>query len=143
MSEGAERTLRTFVNVITPAYFDVMRIAVLHGRAFTDDDRTQATNVAIVNGAFARQFFGGLVPIGKRVGLCSSQSCGPSATRTMVVVGIVEDAKYSDLRQPAPPILYLPFAQGEQHLGEIQVRTAGDASTRAASRAAAMAAMNR
>ena len=122
------RTLRTFVNVITPAYFDVMRIAVLHGRVFTDEDGAHATNVAIVNGALVRQFFGGVVPIGKRVGLCNSQSCESSATRTMDIVGVVEDAKYSDLRQPAPPILYMPLAQSEQRVGEIQVRTAGDAS---------------
>ena len=129
--EGASpdgRTLRTFVNVITPAYFDVMRIAVLHGRVFTDEDRANTTNVAIVNGAFARQFFGGVVPVGKRVGLCTSQSCEPSTTRTMDIVGVVEDAKYSDLRQPAPPILYMPFAQGERRVGEIQVRTTGDIS---------------
>jgi len=122
------RTLRTFANVVTPEYFDVMRIRVLRGRAFTDDDRAQAANVAIVNDAFARQFFGGAVPIGKRVGLCSSESCGPSAARMMDIVGVVEDAKYSNLRQPAPPILYMPFAQVEQRLGEIQVRTAGDVS---------------
>jgi len=122
------RTLRTFVNVITPAYFDVMRVVVLHGRRFTNDDRATAADVAIVNRAFARQFFGGVVPVGRRIALCSSESCGPSTTRAMDIVGVVEDAKYSDLRQPAPPMLYLPFAQGEQRLGEIQVRTAGDVS---------------
>jgi len=126
------RTRRTFANVITPAYFDVMRIAVLRGRGFTDDDRAQAARVAIVNDAFARQFFGGVVPIGKRVGLCSSESCGP-ATSMMDIVGVVEDAKYSNLRQPAPPILYLPFAQVDQRLSEIQVRTAGDVSAVASS----------
>ena len=121
-------TPRTFVNV-TPAYFDVMRIAVLHGRTFTGDDRSHAADVAIVNGAFARRFFGGAVPIGKRVGLCSSESCGLPTTRPMHIVGVVDDAKYSDLRQPVPPILYMPFAQVEQRLGEIQVRAAGDLST--------------
>ncbi len=121
------RTRRTFANVVTPAYFDVMRIAVLRGRGFTADDGVQAAKVAIVNDAFVRQFFGGMVPIGKRVGLCSSESCGPG-TGMMDIVGVVEDAKYSNLRQPAPPILYIPFAQADQRLGEIQVRTAGDIS---------------
>jgi predicted permease len=122
------RTLRTFVNAVTPTYFDVMRIAVLRGRGFTDDDREGVTDVAIVNGAFARQFFGGAEPIGGRVGLCSSESCGPSATRVMEIVGVVEDAKYSNLRQAAPPVLYVSFTQVERSLGEIQVRTTGDAS---------------
>jgi predicted permease len=137
------RTQRTFANAITPTYFDVMRIRVLRGRAFTDDDREQTTNVAIVNDAFARQFFGGVVPVGKRVGLCSSESCGPSATRMMDIVGVVEDAKYSNLRQAAPPILYMPFTQVEQRLGEIQVRTAGDVSAVASSLYRALADVDR
>ena len=137
------RTLRTFANVVTPTYFDVMRIAVLRGRGFTDDDREKATNVAIVNDAFARRFFGGVVPLGKRVGLCSSESCGPSATRMMDIVGVVADARYSNLRQPAPPILYMPFAQTGQHLGEIQVRTAGDVSAVASSLYRALADVDR
>jgi predicted permease len=137
------RTLRTFVNVVTPNYFDVMRIGVLRGRRFTDEDREQATNVAVVNAAFARQFFGGVVATGKRVGLCSSESCGPSATRMIEIVGVAEDAKYSNLRQAAPPILYLPFTQFERTLTEIQVRTAGDASAVALTLYRALATVDR
>lgn len=122
------RTLRSFVNAVTPTYFDVMRIAVMRGRAFTDDDREEATNVVIVSDAFARQFFGGVVPIGRRIGLCSSESCRPAATRMMEIVGVAEDAKYSNLRAAAPPILYVPFTQVERSLGELQVRTTGDVS---------------
>jgi len=64
-------TLRTFANSITPCYFDVMRIAVLRGRGFTDRDHETAPKVAVVNETFARRFFGDADPIGKRVGLCS------------------------------------------------------------------------
>ena len=97
---------------MTPTYFDVMRIAVLRGRGFTDDDREQATSVVIVNHAFARQFLDGVEPIGERVGLCSSESCGPSTTKMMEIVGVAEDAKYSDLRQAVPPILVRPLRAG-------------------------------
>jgi len=137
------QTLRTFVNAVTPTYFDVMRIAVLRGRGFIDDDREQATSVAIVNQAFARQFFGGMVPIGKRVGLCSSESCGPSATKMMEIVGVAGDAKYSNLRQTVPPILYVPFTQVEQNLGEIQVRTGGEVSVVASTLYRALADVDR
>ncbi len=120
-----------------------MRIAVLRGRGFIDDDREQATSVAIVNDAFARQFFGGVVPIGKRVGLCSSESCGPSATKMMEIVGVAGDAKYSNLRAAVPPIVYVPFTQVEQNLGEIQVRTAGDVSAVASTLYRALADVDR
>ena len=137
------RTLRSFVNAVTPTYFDVMRIAMLRGRGFTDDDREEATNVVIVNDAFARQFFGGVVPIGRRVGLCSSESCGPATTRMMEIVGVAEDAKYSNLRAAAPPILYVPFTQVERNLGELQVRTTGDVSTVASALYRALADVDR
>ncbi len=137
------RTLRTFVNAVTPTYFDVMRIAVLRGRGFTDDDREEATNVVIVNDAFARQFFGGVVPIGRRVGLCNSESCSPTATRMMEIVGVAEDAKYSNLRAAAPPILYVPFTQGERNLSELQVRTTGDVSAVASTLYRALADVDR
>jgi len=122
------RTLRSFVNAVTPTYFDVMRVSVRRGRPFTDDDRGLAGNVAIVNEAFARQFFGAVEPIGARVALCSSETCGPSTTRMMQIVGVVEDAKYSNLRDAAPPLIYVPFTQVERNPGEIQVRTTGDVS---------------
>jgi predicted permease len=122
------RPLRTFVNAVTPSYFDVMRIALLRGRGFTDDDREQAAKVAVVNAAFARQFFGATAPVGARVGLCRSESCGPSATTMLDIVGTVEDAKYSNLRDPAPAMLYIPSAQVERNASEIQVRTTGDVS---------------
>ena len=137
------RTPRTFVNAVTPTYFDVMRIGVLRGRAFTDADREQSIQVAIVNAAFARQFFGAAEPIGRRVGLCRSESCDPSATRMMEIVGVAEDAKYSNLRAAAPPLLYVPFAQVEQNAREIQVRTTGDVSAVASTLYRALAGADR
>jgi len=137
------RTLRSFVNAVTPTYFDVMRISVRRGRSFTDNDRGPAANVAIVNESFARQFFGGEEPIGARVGLCSSETCGPSATRMMQIVGVTGDAKYSNLRDVAPPLLYIPFTQVERNLGEIQVRTTGDALVAASTLYRALADVDR
>jgi predicted permease len=122
------QTPRAYVNAVTPTYFDVMRIAVLQGRSFTEDDREKATSVAIVNDAFVRQFSFGGAPIGRRVGLCNSESCGPQATRMMEIVGVTEDAKYADLRAAAPPIVYVPYAQVQRNLSELQVRTTGDVS---------------
>jgi predicted permease len=137
------RTLRSYVNAVTPTYFDVMRISVRRGRSFTDNDRGAAANVAIVNESFARQFFGGEEPIGARVGLCSSETCGPSATRMMQIVGVTEDAKYSNLRDVAPPLLYIPFTQVERNLGEIQVRTMGEAFVAASTLYRALADVDR
>ena len=124
-------TPRTFANSITTDYFDVMRIAVLRGRRFTDADQETAPKVAIVNETFGRQFFGETDAIGKRVGFCTSDPCGPPKA-LMEIVGVTEDAKYVDLREEKAPMLYVHFAQHDQNLSEIQVRTAGDPATIAA-----------
>ena len=116
---------RTFANAITPGYFDVMRIVVLRGRGFTDADHDTAAKVTVVNETFARQFFGESDAIGRRVGLCSSDPCG-SPKAMMTIIGITEDAKYTDLRETKRPMLYVPFGQSGQHLSELQVRTDGD-----------------
>ena len=137
------RTLRSSVNAVTPTYFDVMRIGLLRGRGFTDTDREDATRVVIVNDAFARQFFGSGETIGRHVGLCSSESCGPADTRMMEVVGIAEDVKSSNLRAAAPPLLYLPSTQVERNLSEVQVRTTGDASAAASTLYRALADVDR
>jgi ABC-type antimicrobial peptide transport system permease subunit len=46
----------------------------------------------------------------------------------MEIVGVVNDAKYANLRAAAPPLLYVPFAQAARDVSEIQVRTTGDVS---------------
>ncbi len=120
-----------------------MRIAVLRGRGFTEDDREDAISVAIVNDAFVRRFYGNAAPIGRRVGLCSSESCGPATTRMMEIVGVAEDAKYSNLRAAAPPIMYVPFAQVERNISELQVRTTGDVSAVASTLFRALADVDR
>ena len=125
-------TPRTFANSVTPTYFDVMRIAVLRGRGFTIDDRETASRVAVVNEAFAERFFGGADPIGRRVGLCSSDPCGSPPNGMMEIVGVTEDAKYADLREEKRSMLYVPFTQAAQNLNEIQVRTVGDPASAAA-----------
>jgi putative ABC transport system permease protein len=139
------RTPRTFVNAVTPSYFDVLRIGVSRGRRFTHADTERSIPVAIVNGAFARQFFGDAEPIGKRVGLCRSEACGGdgAATKMMEIVGVAEDAKYANVRADAPPLLYVPLAQGEQRPEEIQVRTTGDVSAAASTLYRALAGADR
>ena len=118
-------TPRTFANSISAHYFDVMRMPVLRGRGFTDDDRETAPKVAIVNQTFARQFFGTADPLGKRVGFCSSSPCGSPSAGAMVIVGVIQDAKYVELRESQRPMLFVPFTQHDQALRELEVRTAG------------------
>src|SRR5262249_16228847 len=90
------------VNPIWPGYFDLMRVALIAGRDFTDRDDRQAPFVAIINETFARRYFKGQEPVGHQV-----QLWGPGRT----VVGVVKDIKYRSLAEAPRPYVYLPMQQ--------------------------------
>ena len=98
----------TFLNAATPGYFAILRTSLLSGRDFSPQDRADAQQVAIVNHAFAQQWFGGQDPIGHILRIAKGDgTTGPP----IQVIGVVADAKYSDLREPMKPTVYLSIAQ--------------------------------
>ncbi len=92
-------------NYVSDAYFSTMRTHLLSGREFTADDRDQST--CILNEAAARVLF----PHGGAIGetLHSTNNEDTHLNATCRVVGLVEDAHYASLREPAPPTLYFPI----------------------------------
>jgi predicted permease len=95
---------RTLLNAISPGYFATTQTAILAGRDFTPADRAGAPNVAIVNAALARAYFGDASPIGRRLLMGDERT-------PLEVVGVVRDAAYQYVRERRPRIAYLPFAQ--------------------------------
>ena len=103
-----ERDRSVHVNLISPDFFRSMGTRMIAGRDFGPADRSGAPDVAIVNEAFAKKYFGGQNPLGKMVRLPGH----PSRPETNhEVVGFVQDAVYRSLRLAVPPTMYLPFAQ--------------------------------
>jgi predicted permease len=97
-----------------------MGIRLLAGREFTRADTLNAPKVAIVNQAFARKFNLGDNPLGKRFGQ-DRQNSKPH----IEIVGLAQDAKYSDVKRVVPPQYFLPYRQGERlGYGYFYVRTA-------------------
>jgi predicted permease len=97
-----------FVNLVTENWFRTYGISLLVGRDFTHADTTSAPPVVIVNEAFARRFAPGRNAIGARV----REPGGPGRPAIdRVIIGLVEDAVYRNVRVPAPPTIYLPFWQ--------------------------------
>jgi putative ABC transport system permease protein len=92
--------------VATPDYFRTMGISIVRGRGFTDQDRTGAPPVAIINEAFVRKHWPGGDPIGKRLRFYGPLERAP----WMQVVGVVADVKH-ELNLPVTPEYYLPHAQ--------------------------------
>lgn len=94
-----------------PGYFGTMGIQVLQGREFTQRDSISAPHVVVVNRSFARKFWPGQNPIGKRVKYGARDSNNP----WMEVVGVVADTKFDSLRQdPADsPVICAAILQSE------------------------------
>jgi predicted permease len=94
---------------VSPGYFDVLRVPLLAGRDFRPQDTPDAPRVMIVNESFARRFFDGRDPVGRRV-----QRYG----KPFAIVGMVKDSKYSSLAEDPQPYFYMSFDQVHYGSGE-------------------------
>jgi putative ABC transport system permease protein len=104
---------------VSPGFFDTMRIRLIDGRDFIPGDSEPLEPTAvIVSEAFARRYFGAASPIGR----VYDRTGQPPPVR-QEIVGVVTDARLSDLRSLPPPAVYVPL----RGLGTMQVRAAGDA----------------
>jgi predicted permease len=107
---------------VGPEYFEAVGMAILRGRGFTAQDDEDAPRVAVINETFARYYFGDEDPIGRRFGE------GPETSGQIEIVGVVKDAKYKSLREPAPRTHYIPYRQDSTSWREttFQIRTVAD-----------------
>ena len=109
------------VNVITPDYFKTMRVPIRSGRAFTERDDRNAPPVAIVTESFAKQYFPGEDPIGKRI--VPNGSIDPGKPPVREIVGVVGDMHLISLRLPPKVQIYIPHQQFAIGSMSIFVRT--------------------
>ena len=103
----------------SPGYFDVMGIP-LRGRDFRDDENKKESRVAIVNETFAKKFFNGQDPIGRRFNWH-----GPTDP-FFEIVGVVPDGKYNSLGEDPKPALYTPLYRDYSGAITLLARTRGD-----------------
>ena len=93
-------------NQIGPGYFATLGVPLLSGRDFEVADALGAPEVAIVNEAFTKKFGLGRDAVGKRM-----NNDGREDPLNIEIVGVVQNAKYSDVKQEAPPVFFLPYRQ--------------------------------
>jgi predicted permease len=108
--------LNTSINSVTPGYFETMGMHIVAGRDLTpaDDLIQKPPRSVVVNQAFARHFFSGLDPIGRRFA---------NGTNENEIVGVVTDAKYRSLREPMTPTLYSIWKDQSDESMQLEVRT--------------------
>jgi predicted permease len=126
-AKGAgEEEPSAWVYDVGPDFFKTTGIKLLLGRALGPQDTQNSPNVAVVNQALVRQVFGKANPIGRRFSFGTPKS----AADEFMIVGVAQNAKYDNLRNPAPATVYVPYAQRladiESYYIYFEVRTAGD-----------------
>jgi putative ABC transport system permease protein len=94
---------------VSPSYFQTLRIPIVRGRAFDENDRESAPSVVIVNEAMARQVWPHLDPIGQRIRWATGEPDLDAPWLT--VVGVAADVKSNGLDKPERPAIYAPFLQ--------------------------------
>ena len=102
-------------NAVGIHFFETLGIPIVAGRGFTVDDTPASPKVAVINQRLAANRFPNQNPIGKRISVGVYGGYGDVlAAGQIEVVGICADTLYSDLHEPPPPQLYVPYVQQTQ-----------------------------
>jgi macrolide transport system ATP-binding/permease protein len=123
--KGREKTI-VFGAAVDAGYFSAMNVELKRGRAFTGHDRAGSRRVAIVNEQFAKTYWPGQDPIGRRIRVDSMD--GPAAE----VVGVAKTGHYLAVNETPSPFVYLPYEQNPRPRMTLIVQSAGDAGALAA-----------
>ena len=93
-------------NEVGAGYFSTLGVPLISGREFTRADLIGAPKVVIVNQAFAKKFNLGTNPVGKRMDQGNKKL-------DMEIVGLVKDAKYSEVKDDVPALFFAPYTQDD------------------------------
>jgi predicted permease len=104
---GPDADTDSAFNRVGPGFFRTLGVPLLAGRDFTRADAAGAPKVAIVNEAFTRKFNLGRGAVGKRM------RAGLGGKLDIEIIGLVRDAKYSEVKDAVPPQYFEPYRQDE------------------------------
>jgi predicted permease len=107
-------------NRVGPKYFSTLGMTVTAGRAIEARDTSTNVRFAVINDAAVRKYFKGRDPIGQRFGYDTPDE--------IEIIGVVGDAHFNSVREPAVPMAFYPLTAEPGYLGSIHVRTSGDAA---------------
>ena len=107
---------------VSPGYFRTLGIPLAAGREFDVHDDTQAPPVVVVSESFARKYWNGEDPVGRRLKMGDRESDFPWVT----VVGVVGDVRHAGLAASALPMYYRPYLQRTEEIMTLIVRATED-----------------
>ena len=108
---------RAAYTIVSPDYFPTLKIRLLAGRMFTDDDRAGRPAVAIVNEEMAQRFFQGQSVVGSQL----RAGEGPRSAH-MTIVGVVANVRPAMQLEPIPQV-YVSYLQQAEPSMSLLVRS--------------------
>jgi predicted permease len=110
--------MKLYRNIVSPGYFDSLRIPLVAGRDFTDADDSPQHYVGIVNEAFAQRFLPGQNPLGHTF---------TGWGRRIEIIGVVKNSDYHKLGQEPEPYFFVNLKQFYNTDSDVavQIRTVG------------------
>jgi putative ABC transport system permease protein len=100
--QTAEQKVTADFRRVNHDYFRAMRIPLLRGRTFTEQEVTSDAKVLVINETLAREFFPDEDPLGKRL------VTGMGAPEEFEIVGVVADVRHRSLEGDVYQMMYLP-----------------------------------
>src|SRR5580704_12662611 len=118
---AANENMKIYRDLISPGFFESMKIPLLEGRDFDLRDDPKSLKVMIVNQEFVRRFLANRSVIGRKV-----HGWGEWFT----IVGVVKDSKYHWVNENPQPYFYIPIRQifRPEYGLTFHVRTSGSVS---------------
>jgi putative ABC transport system permease protein len=116
VSQASNAGVKVNFSLVMPGFFDTIGIYPERGRIFSWRDDEHVPRVAVVSESLAKKLFAGREAIGQRLEITSEPSW-----QKVEIVGIVSDASLYDIREHAPPTLYLPSTQYGEYMGWSQM----------------------
>jgi putative ABC transport system permease protein len=108
--------------IASPGFFGALRIPLMRGRPFNDQDSATSPGVVLINEAMATRFWPGEDPLGKTISVSIGQYKGQRQ-----VVGIVADVRRAALSDEPRPEMYVPYAQHPEGFMFMVARTRSNA----------------
>jgi len=112
------------IRIVSPKFFETMRIPLKRGRVFTDQDIQSGQPVTVIDEQFVKKYFANTDPIGKRITFGARR--GSTDSTWITIVGVVGHAAHEGLDAEPRIQYYFPVSQSGGRFTSVVMRTSGN-----------------
>jgi len=127
-SAAGQSAIQADQRIATVGYFETMKVPLIRGRFFNEQDKKDSQPVVVIDENMARTYWPNNDPVGKRLKRGGANSDAPWLT----VIGVVGSVKQYALDTDSRVALYTPHLQTPSSVMYVAVRTTSDPASIAA-----------